>query len=361
VRGGVVSAGGRVVAGMSWDPDGRTGTRRRRRRIRIWVTVAASLAVWGAAVLVVLVWHPGEVPARVLCGCHGLSAASAIAVDGAHVWVVSDPLSGDGSVTELNASDGSWVRTLSGGRYGFRYPSAIAADGTHIWVANDPETGDGEPPQPGDGSVTELNASDGSWVRTLSGSNYGFDFPSAIVADGTRVWVANPFSAGDGGSVTELNASNGSLIWTASGGSYGFNDPSAVVRDGAHIWVTNRYPAGNGGSVTELNASDGSWVQTLSGGCYDFDGPAGIAADGDHIWVVSSPIGQVGGSVTELNAKDGSWARTLSKYTWLLALHGGCARDLLAGSYGFSNPALIAAVGTHVWILDGTLTVLTPR
>ena len=62
-------------------------------------------------------------------------------------------------------------------------------DGTHVWVAN--SSGD---------SVTELNASDGSWVRTLSGGSYRFNNPLAIAVDGTHVWVADA----NGNSVTEL-------------------------------------------------------------------------------------------------------------------------------------------------------------
>ena len=93
------------------------------------------------------------------------------------------------SVTELNASDGSWVQTLSGGSYGFNAPYAIAVDGAHVWVAN--SSGD---------SVTELNASNGSWVQTLSGGNYGFNNPLAIAVDGSHVWVADA----NGNSVTEL-------------------------------------------------------------------------------------------------------------------------------------------------------------
>ena len=62
-------------------------------------------------------------------------------------------------------------------------------DGTHVWVANN--QGD---------SVTELNASDGSWVQTLSGGSYGFNAPYAIAVDSTHVWVADA----NGDSVTEL-------------------------------------------------------------------------------------------------------------------------------------------------------------
>jgi hypothetical protein len=56
----------------------------------------------------------------------------------------------------------TWGTNFSGGSYGFNDPNAIAFDGTHLWVTNDLGS-----------SVTELNASDGSWVRTVSGGSYG--------------------------------------------------------------------------------------------------------------------------------------------------------------------------------------------
>jgi hypothetical protein len=165
----------------------------------------------------------------------------------------------------------------------------------------------------GGSSVTELDASDGSWIATLPGGSYGFSIPSAIVADGSHVWVVNSAplgNAGIGGSVTELDASNGDRVRTISGGRYGFVDPHAIAFDDTHIWVANLYPAGNGGSVTELDASDGRWVRTLADG-YGFDSPTGIAVDGGRIWVTNNNIDQTGGSVTELDASDGRWVRTL--------------------------------------------------
>jgi len=59
--------------------------------------------------------------------------------------------------------------------------------------------------------------------------------------------------------VTELNASNGRWVATLSGGSYGFNDPQAIAVVGTQVWVANYV----GASVTELNASDGRRVATL--------------------------------------------------------------------------------------------------
>ena len=68
----------------------------------------------------------------------------------------------------------------------------------HVWVANW-----------GDNSVTELNAKDGSLVKVLSASSYGFNYPIAITSDNLgHVWVVNVV----GSSVTELNAKDGSLV-----------------------------------------------------------------------------------------------------------------------------------------------------
>jgi hypothetical protein len=378
-----------------------------RGSLKVWITVVvAAVLAGGVATGLALDGLAGRLPMRTLPATHGLEYALAAAVNGSHVWVINQAPNGDGSVSELNAANGSWIRTLSHERYGFRYPVAIAADGAHIWIANDPQSGDGRTPKPGDGSVTELKASDGSWIRTLSGGSYGFDFPAAIAISGTHLWVANisgdsvtELNAGDGswiqtlsgtrygfsgpdaimvsaghlwvanqgesdngGSVTELNASDGRWIRTVSGVRYGFDDPSAIAAAGNHLWVTNLFPDGNGGSVTELDASDGNWVQTLSGGCYNFDSPAAVAVAGNHLWVTNSHIDQTGGSVTELNAVDGSWIRTLTNDSWpLTLLHSGCIHGTLSsGSYPFTNSMMVTGAGTHIWIFSGrSITVVT--
>jgi hypothetical protein len=281
--------------------DGSGGTRRHGNATKIAAAAAAVIVIAAAATVAAGLQGPS---ARVLSGGnYGFSGAYAIAVDGAHVWVANGNVN---SVTELSARDGSRVRTLSGGRYGFDMPYAIAVGGAHVWVVNEP----GYASDPGNrrGSVTELNASDGSWIRTISGPGYGLTEPSAIAVDGAHLWVVNSAPAADagtGGSVTELNASNGSWVRTVSGGRYGFDVPCAIAADGAHLWVTNCYTAQTGGSVTELDASDGSPVQTLSSsngigallsgtwarsllrGGYGFSNPGAIAVDGPRIWVAS--------------------------------------------------------------------------
>jgi len=301
-----ITAGNGSAGQDEGTPRQNRGRRRRRRKaLAIWAAGTAAVVLAAGTIAVVLLHRsPPEqvVVYRVLAG--GFNGPNAIASDGTDIWVAN--AAGD-SVTELNASDGSLVRTS----YRFINPDAIASDGTHIWVANNAGAW-----------VTELNARDGSLVRILTDASYGFNNPDAIAVDGTDIWVAN--AAGD--SVTELNASDGSLVRILTDAGYGFNDPGAIAVDGTHIWVTSAL------SVTELNASDGSLIRTLKGNRYGFNDPDAIAVDGTDIWVANA----TGDSVTELNASD-----------------GGLVRTLKGNNYGFDDPNAIASDGAHIWVANG--------
>jgi len=89
------------------------------------------------------------------------------------------------------------------GNYGFASPTGSTFDGSHIWVTNLFANNRMS-------SVTEFNTSDGSPVRTLQGAPYNFLASAAVIHDGTHLWVTN--SAGKGGSVTEIDASDGSFV-----------------------------------------------------------------------------------------------------------------------------------------------------
>jgi DNA-binding beta-propeller fold protein YncE len=153
-----------------------------------------------------------------------------ISADSRHAWLMCS----DGIMFELDAATGTPIRVLTGPRYQFNRPDAIAADGTRVWVAN---YGSGVGNARG-GSVTELNAATGAPIRVLTESGYGFNGPSAIALDGTRVWVTNdPYNSG--GSVTELNAATGAPIRVLTGPSYPFSGLGAIATDGTRVWVTN--------------------------------------------------------------------------------------------------------------------------
>jgi DNA-binding beta-propeller fold protein YncE len=74
--------------------------------------------------------------------------------------------------------------------------------------------------------VTELRASDGTVLGTFAAGSG----PSAVVFDGTNVWVANV----TGASVSKLRASDGTVLGTFPVG----NNPSGLAFDGANMWVS---------------------------------------------------------------------------------------------------------------------------
>ena len=218
-------------------PSPREGALQRKkfpaRKVRKSGIAAVALLAIGALVWIIVPGGPGNTYSGISYSGdnYNFFAPQAITVDSGHVWVAN--LSN--SVTELNASNGAWIRTVAGGNYNLDSHRAIAADSTHVWVANT-----------GGNSVTELNASDGMLVQVLSGSRYQFSSPLAIADDGTHIWVANYISS----SVTELDASDGTLVQVLSGSRYQFSSPQAIIAVGTDVWVADY---GNN-SVTRLNA-----------------------------------------------------------------------------------------------------------
>jgi len=333
------------------------------------IHIKAGSKVWPANFIHFIKTVPGV---KVFSGVeYGFNGASAIALDGPHVWVANT--TGD-SVTEMNSANGAFIRKVFGGKY-FVTPTALAVVGSHLWIVNN-----GTPHGSQNFSITELNTSNGSRVRTITNANCpscDLFSPYAMTSDGSNLWVTN-----EGNSITELNASNGSWvrtitnkscvqcgigvpvgiafahsqIWitnwpfsgpysvivlnastggwvkTLSGGSYGFVAPGSMAYDGTHLWVTNDASSG----VTEVNTSDGSWVRTISGGSYGFNvnSPCCIAFDGHHLWVANS----YGNSTTELNASDGSLVKTLT-----------------GDAYGLDFPAGIFYGAAHVWVASGNV------
>jgi DNA-binding beta-propeller fold protein YncE len=237
------------------------------------------------------------------------SGIVAVDSDGSHVWTAND--SNSNGVTEIDASSGALVQQITGSSYGFDWPSAISSDGTNVWVVNF------------NNSVTEIDAVTGALVQVISGSTYGFndhDGLSTISSDGTHVWTAN-FG---GNTVTEMSANTGALTQLIGSNSYGIDYPFGVSSDGAHVWVANE----SGNSVSEIDAATGAIVQVLSASSYGFDYPYAIDSDGHHVWVKNE------GSVSELDATTGALVR------------------VIPSSSEYDVPNAISSDGTHVWVTD---------
>ena len=215
------------------------------------------------------------------------NAPDALVADGSHLWVANW---GGNSITELDSTNGSVVRTISGASYHFNAPDALAADGSHLWVANGGSNNGGI-------SLSELNLNDGSLVRNIPG-----DFGHPTI-DGSHLWVTS-----GGNSITELDSNNGSLVRTIPGASHDFQGTDALVADGNHLWVASYFA----NVITELNSNNGSLVGTISAAPYDFDKPNALVAHASHLWVANSGTDPYGNSVTELNLDNGSLVRNIS-------------------------------------------------
>jgi hypothetical protein len=322
-------------------------------------------------------------------GRYDFSTVLALAADGPDIWAVSN---GNSSLTELNASTGAWIRTLSGSRLGLDYPTQVAAYGSYLWVVNQSEqpggyaawtliqldtatgtrlrtlkwdgggtsgglavdgsglwvTGDGF------GNVTELNAGTGTVIRVVSSLDFNFDSPDTVAAGGPDIWVANQDDSNAKNSITELDAATGKIVRTIPYAAV--PDPYLMDADGDHIWVTNNDSGRNGpyvcGSVTELDAGTGAVLRVLQSGQYGFDGPSAIVADGANVWVADYrdpdyPCAGGGPSgLTEFSAATGAWEQTETGNCSLLE---NTAASLLDGPPGCYVPSGIVAAGGRIW------------
>jgi len=96
----------------------------------------------------------------------------------------------------------------------------MAFDGTSIWVSNN-----------NDGTVSQLNASDGEILGTFKVGT----LPNGIGFDGVNIWVANSAS----NTVTKLRVSEAGVGPRSQTFAVGTCPINGVAFDGANVWVTN--------------------------------------------------------------------------------------------------------------------------
>jgi hypothetical protein len=261
------------------------------------------------------------------------------------------------SVTEVTASDGSYVATISGTRYGFDTPAAIVAVGNDLFVANSAGN-----------SVTEFRAAGHKHIRTIHGPTYDFDDPIALAPSGQDLYVLS-----SAGSVTEIATRTGALVGTASGPAFGFDVPTGLAVADGDVFVANS----GANTVTVLSAENESFVASLSGSTFDFSTPTGVAFDGTNVWVTN----EGGQSVTEFSPTtldelnvlvsgnlplvgpiaygDGyvytvsppGWSPMVTQITpspatvnWMM-----CNTN---AAYGFNDPQALVVAGANLWIVN---------
>jgi hypothetical protein len=248
---------------------------------------------------------------------HGITGLSGVSADAHDVWVVAD---GGSRIAELSNTTGKVVRIRRGRERG-DMSSGIAVRANHVWIPS-PEISDG---------VIERNALTGRKVRTITptaieappgGGPKAASFlgPQYVAVDTHSVWTANEGSVTAklvGGSVTQINAVTGKIVRTVDSAADRFwGDILCIVSDGTHVWIvngTNDYRGRmHGDSVTELNASNGSLVRVILLHHGIYSNPEGLVSNGTDVWVTDIGGGKDGGSsVLELSASTGALVRTI--------------------------------------------------
>lgn len=290
--------------------------------VRDWlITVAArgcAVTALATIALAVLVTGAGSssipaaaAPASVPSNGHEFAAPSGIAYAAEHIWVTNRA---GNSLTEIDPANGVWLHTFHGTQYSFDLPDAIIADGSDLFVAN------------AAGSITEVDAMNGSPIAVLTGSQYRFSDPVALARSGGTILVVNAGNTTTEGSVSEIDAATGAVERVASGSSYGFNGPNAIVSNGGDAFVSDR--GGNG--VTEINVATGQLVAHVTGS--GLDRPDGIAVSDGYVWVADS----ASNAVTELEASPLAVKRSF---------------DDSDGAYGFGQPSVTVAYAGSVFVI----------
>lgn len=113
-----------------------------------------------------------------------------VAFDGANIWTANW---NDGTVTKLQANDGTVLGTFSSGGGD---PYGVTFDGANIWVSNE------------SGSVSKLRASDGKNLGM-----FAVALPGWMTFDSDNIWVPSAGSQGNG-SLYKLRASDGKVVGT---------------------------------------------------------------------------------------------------------------------------------------------------
>jgi len=194
---------------------------------------------------------------------NGFGVIRGVSPDGlGGIWVYS----GDGILRQVNEADGSVNSSISTGAGTcddvLNCLDSVFANGTSVWTSD--WVG---------GVVKQWNAATGELVASSTSARY----PGRIVGDASGVWVTDSSS----NSVIGFDATSGLPSTVIGGSDYKFDQPCAIDADGVHVWVKNCWP--DDGTVTEMNEADGSLVGVLSGNAHQF-GDSSTATDGTVSW-----------------------------------------------------------------------------
>jgi len=265
----------------------------------------------------------GVLPIQTASGAASLEfdSPSGLAFGGGHLWVTNEA---GNSVSEINPSNGSWIATLSATNYGFSRPTAIVRSGANLFITN------------AAGSVSEISAGSGALVRVIAGPKFRFADPVAIEAAGRTILVLNAGRSNAVGSITMIDTRTGAFVRSVSGARFSFRNPVALAVSGPDVFVADK----GSNSVTEVNVAQGRLIRVVAQ--QGLSAPDGIAVGAGRVWVADSATN----AATEISAASGAVLATYSDSQ---------------GSYGFGSPSTVIGVAGNMYIASpfGTSPMVT--
>ncbi len=145
-----------------------------------------------------------------------------------------------------------------------QYPLGLSAQGPWLWI-----------PLTNNGLGMFRQDGDSSW-SDLWGSGIG-DGPCVVISDGTNLWTANTTK----NTVWQMNTDNPSTLLS----TIDVPSPSALLFDGTYVWVASADTGGSSSyNITKLLAENAS----IQGQYNVATGPFALGFDGTNIWAASA-------------------------------------------------------------------------
>ena len=188
----------------------------------------------------------------------------------------------------------------------------------------------------------------------------GFNFPSAIVFDGTYIWVIESDIMGTpAGNLKKINPATGAVILSISVGG----TPDGGCFDGTNIWTGDA----SGTTIKKINVTTGAVGSPISG----FSGPTDFAFDGTYVWVCNvetntvSKVDPVAGTIvaTVTVGSTPQWMAFDGNYIWVSNYSGSVSKidpiaDTVVSTVSFEVGDYVAGLafdGRFIWLaLGGT-------
>jgi len=198
-------------------------------------------------------------------------------------------------LTEISIVTKQIVNEIGNATYKFDCPDALAFDGTNIWVAN--WRGN---------SLTEIDASTGALIRTISGSN--IEAPISLAVVGTNLWVGNFPNTGVPASFAIINTVTGNSVKTLTQGQLGphwtIEWPICMVAAGMDVWVADQ----GGVDVSEFNGRTGAYLRhTVAVSAGSLSNVGGVSYHSGLLWA----SGSSNYDLVEYKASTGAYVRSV--------------------------------------------------